>query len=213
MSNRGGFSWKRLSGYSGAKARVSRKTGIPFTKSGRQRKLGRLMSGGGCALPLALGLLVLASLACGSSSSRSSPSATATPTRTPRPTPTLIPLIVAPSATVTQEPATATVAPTVTVEPATATAEPSATAEPTAVPTVAPPPTVVPVRAVAIPTVRGVPAAAASSCDCDHGNTLNCDDFEPWDAQACYLRCKELKGKDVHGLDRDDDGNACEWKD
>ena len=35
------FSWKRASGISGAKNRISRKIGIPLTKSGRQRKIGR----------------------------------------------------------------------------------------------------------------------------------------------------------------------------
>lgn len=35
------FSWKRASGISGVKNRISRKTGIPLTKSGRQRKVGR----------------------------------------------------------------------------------------------------------------------------------------------------------------------------
>lgn len=38
--NRGGFSWKRLLGISALKAKISRKIGIPLTKSGRQRKLG-----------------------------------------------------------------------------------------------------------------------------------------------------------------------------
>jgi hypothetical protein len=52
--NRGGFSWKRLSGYSGAKSRISRATGVPFTKSGRQRKVGRIVTGGGCLLPCLL---------------------------------------------------------------------------------------------------------------------------------------------------------------
>ena len=52
MTNRGGFSWKRLSGYSGAKARVSRATGVPFTRSGRQRKVGKIVTGGGCLLPV-----------------------------------------------------------------------------------------------------------------------------------------------------------------
>ena len=52
MANRGGFSWKRLSGYSGAKARVSRATGVPFTRSGRQRKVGKMVTGGGCLLPV-----------------------------------------------------------------------------------------------------------------------------------------------------------------
>jgi hypothetical protein len=38
--NRGGFSWRRFVGISAAKARISRKIGIPLTRSGRQRKLG-----------------------------------------------------------------------------------------------------------------------------------------------------------------------------
>lgn len=44
----GGFSWKRAVGLSAAKARFSRQIGIPLTRSGRQRKLGRIVSGGGC---------------------------------------------------------------------------------------------------------------------------------------------------------------------
>jgi len=40
--NRGGFSWKRALGVTNAKRRVSRATGIPWTKSGRQRKVGAL---------------------------------------------------------------------------------------------------------------------------------------------------------------------------
>jgi hypothetical protein len=52
--NKGGFSWKRLSGISGAKSRISRATGVPFTKSGRQRKVGRIVTGGGCLLPSGL---------------------------------------------------------------------------------------------------------------------------------------------------------------
>ncbi|HRS71422.1 MAG TPA: hypothetical protein P5175_06180 [Anaerohalosphaeraceae bacterium] len=35
------FSWKRALGISGAKSRISRKIGIPLTRSGRQRKVGR----------------------------------------------------------------------------------------------------------------------------------------------------------------------------
>jgi len=76
----------------------------------------------------------------------------------------------------------------------------------------APAPTVA-VRSVAGPTPRGRPAASASACDCSSGNTLNCDDFDPWAAQSCYLRCMEVAGRDVHGLDGDNDGSACEWKD
>lgn len=53
----------------------------------------------------------------------------------------------------------------------------------------------------------------ASDCLCDQGNTLNCSSFAiPKDAQACYLRCMELTGLDVHDMDGDKDGTACEWK-
>lgn len=51
--NLGGFSWKRAIGLSAAKARLSRRIGIPLTKSGRQRKLGKVVSGGGCLVVLA----------------------------------------------------------------------------------------------------------------------------------------------------------------
>lgn len=40
VMNRGGWSWKRQLGITNAKRRVSRATGIPWTKSGRQRKVG-----------------------------------------------------------------------------------------------------------------------------------------------------------------------------
>jgi hypothetical protein len=73
MPNRGGFSWKRLSGISAAKARVSRSTGIPFTRSGRQRKIGRAVSGGGCLLPLVLLVILLGALACGSAGTSTPP--------------------------------------------------------------------------------------------------------------------------------------------
>jgi hypothetical protein len=41
----GGFSWKRAIGLSAAKARLSRRIGIPLTKSGRQRKVGKFVGG------------------------------------------------------------------------------------------------------------------------------------------------------------------------
>jgi len=41
------FSWKRALGISGAKARLSRQLGIPLTRSGRQRKVGRAL---GCSI-------------------------------------------------------------------------------------------------------------------------------------------------------------------
>lgn len=36
------FSWKRALGITKAKRKISKATGIPLTKAGRQRKLGRL---------------------------------------------------------------------------------------------------------------------------------------------------------------------------
>jgi hypothetical protein len=45
---KGGFSWKRATGISAVKTRISRKIGMPFTKSGRQRKVGKVAAGGGC---------------------------------------------------------------------------------------------------------------------------------------------------------------------
>jgi hypothetical protein len=42
------YSWKRATGISGAKGRISRKTGVPLTRSGRQRKVGRMTTGGKC---------------------------------------------------------------------------------------------------------------------------------------------------------------------
>jgi hypothetical protein len=50
----GGFSWKRAIGISAAKARLSRRIGIPLTRGGRERKLGRLVSGGGCLVAVAI---------------------------------------------------------------------------------------------------------------------------------------------------------------
>lgn len=44
--NKGGFSWKRLIGISAAKAKISRSIGIPLSRSGREQKLGRLVSKG-----------------------------------------------------------------------------------------------------------------------------------------------------------------------
>ena len=60
MANRGGFSWKRALGVTKAKNRISRATGIPWTKSGRQQKVGRMMTGGGCALYLFIPILIIA---------------------------------------------------------------------------------------------------------------------------------------------------------
>jgi len=45
------FSWKRAVGISSAKQKFARKTGIPTTRSGMQRKAGRMM---GCLIPLSI---------------------------------------------------------------------------------------------------------------------------------------------------------------
>lgn len=45
------FSWRRASGLSAAKGRLSRAIGIPLTRSGRQKKIGRAL---GCCVPLTL---------------------------------------------------------------------------------------------------------------------------------------------------------------
>ncbi|MHB0999063.1 MAG: hypothetical protein ACYC27_07435 [Armatimonadota bacterium] len=58
--NRGGFSWKRLLGISAAKSRISRQIGIPLTRSGRQRKMGRAMGCMTLALPIAVALMLAA---------------------------------------------------------------------------------------------------------------------------------------------------------
>ncbi|MDQ2086181.1 hypothetical protein RBH29_07020 [Herbivorax sp. ANBcel31] len=57
MANKGGFSWRRLTGVSKAKLNISRKTGIPLTKSGRQRKVGKAM--GGCCIYIAVILILI----------------------------------------------------------------------------------------------------------------------------------------------------------
>jgi phosphorylcholine metabolism protein LicD len=41
VMNKGGFSWKRAVGITKMKNKISRATGIPLTKSGRQRKIGK----------------------------------------------------------------------------------------------------------------------------------------------------------------------------
>ncbi len=52
--NRGGFSWIRFIGVSKIKSNISRKIGIPFTKSGRYQKIGRMITGNGCVINIAI---------------------------------------------------------------------------------------------------------------------------------------------------------------
>ena len=55
-ANLGGFSWRRAVGVTRVKGRIARTTGIPLTRSGRQRKVGKAVTGQGC---LVIGVLTL----------------------------------------------------------------------------------------------------------------------------------------------------------
>ena len=44
--NRGGFSWKTLLGITGLNRKIARKTGVPMTKSGIERKVGAAVING-----------------------------------------------------------------------------------------------------------------------------------------------------------------------
>jgi hypothetical protein len=57
--NRGGFSWRRFLGVSRAKSRISRRIGIPLTRSGRQRKVGAAIGCMTVMVVLALSVLVV----------------------------------------------------------------------------------------------------------------------------------------------------------
>jgi len=63
---------------------------------------------------------------------------------------------------------------------------------------------------VTVLLVTGSATAGPEPCDCTR-NTLNCPDFPcQAEAQACYEHCVAVAGRDVHRLDRDNDGKACE---
>ena len=54
------------------------------------------------------------------------------------------------------------------------------------------------------------PPAGGSTCSCS-GNTYNCSDFSSHSsAQACFTYCVQQGAGDIHKLDRDNDGLACE---
>jgi hypothetical protein len=57
--NIGGFSWKRLLGITAFKSRISRGIGIPFTKTGRERKVGAAL---GPVVPIAILMMAGAKL-------------------------------------------------------------------------------------------------------------------------------------------------------
>lgn len=94
---------------------------------------------------------------------------------------------------------------TPTSSPRTVTRTPSPSLTRTRTPTNSPtaPPT-------ATPTTRPT-ATFWQPCDCSY-NRYDCSDFPTHAAaQACYEYCLRIVGWDVHWLDDDNDGSACEW--
>lgn len=143
---------------------------------------------------VALGILLFCSFCC-SISLLSNPGDA---TRTPRPTNTMRPTTT-PRPSNTPRP-TATPRLTNTPRPS-ATIRPTQTTRPTRPPTATQPPST--------PTPAGGGASSAV-CSCA-GDTLNCSDFRTQvSAQACFNYCVAQGRGDIHRLDRDGDGRACE---
>jgi len=60
------------------------------------------------------------------------------------------------------------------------------------------------------PTPWRPPPTPMPTCDCS-GDVYNCVDFNTQaEAQACFDYCMQVVGYDIHKLDRDADGIACE---
>lgn len=58
------------------------------------------------------------------------------------------------------------------------------------------------------PTFTSAPAADVCPCG---GDVLNCGDFGSWSsAQACFTYCVSQGVGDIHGLDGNNDGSACD---
>lgn len=93
----------------------------------------------------------------------------------------------------------------------TVTRTPTATATQTATPTKTPTPTITmtPTK-TATPTATATKSPPANCSTCAY-DAYNCSDFATQaQAQACYDYCMDQVGYDVHGLDGDGDGEACE---
>lgn len=147
---------------------------------------------------------------------------TAVPTNTIAPTDTAVPTntatsaptdTVTPSKTPTRE-NTPTTAPTNTLQP-TNTIPPTLPPLPSNTPLPLPSNTPLPLQPtdtpVIVPTDTPLPPPPAPSvCDCS-GDVYNCTDFTTHaQAQACFDYCVSQGVGDIHGLDRDNDGDACE---
>lgn len=57
-----GFSWRRALGVTKAKQKFARATGIPTTKAGMQRKVGKAVMGGGCMMYVIARMVAAASI-------------------------------------------------------------------------------------------------------------------------------------------------------
>ncbi len=102
--------------------------------------------------------------------------------------------------------ATATNTPTDTLVPTVAS---TATLAPTRTFTPAPTATLVPYVAPTQPALQPV-APSGGSCSCN-GDSLNCGDFGSHSsAQSCFDYCISVGAGDIHKLDGNNDGNACE---
>ncbi len=104
------FSAKRATGITNAKRKVAKKTGIPTTKSGRQRKVGKAATGGGCLLPVfVVTALICAVIVAGCSSTEETSATQPTTVKTTKAvTTTIQPTTVEPTTVVptTAEPTT-----------------------------------------------------------------------------------------------------------
>ena len=160
------------------------------------------------AVGILLALLLIGAQFVSSVSATASSFIASIPTATSTLTNTLTPTASAtPSRTQTST-ATASATPSQTqTHTSTATAIPSQTR--TATPaTATPPPTFTSVPPTLVLIVPTQPAQAACSCS---GDTLNCGDFSfQSSAQACYNYCISIGAGDIHGLDGNNDGSACE---
>lgn len=88
----------------------------------------------------------------------------------------------------------------------TATYMPPVTLAPTWTPFPTNTPLVLSIQAIIIPSGNN----SGGACACS-GDTLNCKDFSSHaEAQACYSYCASQGMGDIHKLDENNDGNACE---
>ena len=95
----------------------------------------------------------------------------------------------------------------ISTSPPTKTPLPTDTPMPTATPH--PPTPMHPLQPTVGPLTQ-TPSGEAAVCDCS-GDLYDCSDFSTHaEAQACYEYCESLGRGDIHCLDRDNDGIACE---